>query len=105
MVWYPGGSFKHYSSVNRLYEVVLHEFPAKLTDLICTLFGKEPFAVRLCNKMQKGMRSLEYFTTHQWTWETTNIEKYTLGTRKFVLKQDPATIPACRKKMYMLWLA
>ena len=69
----------------------------------------------------------------QWTWETTNteklahslsaqdremfyfqldsldwfsfIEQYTLGTRKFVLKQDPATIPACRKKMYMLWLA
>ena len=50
-----------------MYEMVLHEFPAKLTDLICTLFGKEPFAVRLCNKMQKGMRSLEYFTTHQVT--------------------------------------
>ena len=45
--------------------MVLHEFPARMTDLICTLFGKDPFAVRLCNKMQKGMRSLEYFTTHQ----------------------------------------
>ena len=49
----------------RMYEMVLHEFPARMTDLICTLFGKDPFAVRLCNKMQKGMRSLEYFTTHQ----------------------------------------
>lgn len=64
--------------------MVLHEFPARLTDLVVRTFGKQPFALRfpiktkncfrlanfsaifrLCNKMQRGMRSLEYFTTHQ----------------------------------------
>ena len=45
--------------------MILHEFPAKVTDIIVSIFGRKPFAVRLCNKMQRGMRSLEYFTTHQ----------------------------------------
>ena len=49
----------------RIYEMVLHEFPAQVTDIIVRIFGRKPFAVRLCNKMQRGMKSLEYFTTHQ----------------------------------------
>ena len=74
MVWYPGGTFKHSSTVNRMHELVLHELPAHVTDLICRVFGKVPFAVRLCNKMHRGMRSLEYFTTHQWSWDNENTE-------------------------------
>jgi hypothetical protein len=31
------------------------------------MVGGKPFAVRLCGKMTRGMRSLEYFTTHQVT--------------------------------------
>ena len=31
----------------RIYEMVLHELPARLTDLVVTTFGKEPFALRL----------------------------------------------------------
>lgn len=49
----------------RMYEMVLHELPARLTDLAVTCVGQKPFALRLCHKMQRGMRSLEYFTTHQ----------------------------------------
>lgn len=132
MVWYPEGSFKRSVSVNRIYEMVLHEFPAQVTDIIVRIFGRKPFAVRLCNKMQRGMKSLEYFTTHQWTWENQNVvqlEKsmddtdreifyfnlesldwqnfilyYVLGTRHYVLKQDPKSIPACRRKLKFLWL-
>ena len=74
MVWYPGGTFKRSITVNRLYELVLHELPAHVTDIVCKLFGKNPFAVRLCNKMHRGMRSLEYFTTHEWTWDSRNTE-------------------------------
>ena len=49
-------------------------------------------------------REIFYFQLDTLDWFSF-IEQYILGTRKFVLKQDPATIPACRKKMYMLWLA
>jgi len=132
MVWYPGGTFKRNSTVNRLYELVLHELPAHVTDLVCKAVGKKPFAVRLCNKMHRGMRSLEYFTTHEWTWESGNtknlaktmetkdretfyfqldglewdlfIEEYIKGTRAYVLKQNPSTMAACRRKLSVLWV-
>merc|ERR1719430_1237661 len=74
MVWYPGGSFKRNSTINRVHELLFHDLPANLTDLVVRLFGGKPFAVHLCGKMTRGMRSLEYFTTHQWTWSNTNTE-------------------------------
>jgi len=132
VVWYPGGTFKRSSTVNRLYELVLHELPAYVTDLACRAVGKKPFAVYLCNKMHRGMRSLEYFTTHEWTWDNDNtntlastmetkdretfyfkmdglewdsfIEEYVKGTRAYVLKQNPSTITACKRKMKILWV-
>jgi len=132
MVWYPGGTFKHNITVNRLYELVLHELPAHITDLICKVFRRKPFAVRLCNKMHRGMRSLEYFTTHQWSWDNNNteslastmekkdrdtfyfmldglewnnfIEEYIKGTRAYVLKQSPTTLDKCRRKLTALWI-
>jgi len=132
MVWYPEGSFKRSVKINRIYEMILHEFPARVTDIVVGMFGRKPFAVRLCNKMQRGMRSLEYFTTHQWTWENSNTETleecmtpedrdifffnldsldwysfilyYVLGTREYVLKQDPSTIPACKRKLKFLYI-
>ena len=36
-----------------------------LSTILWRLVGGKPFAVRLCDKMTRGMRSLEYFTTHQ----------------------------------------
>lgn len=130
MVWYPGGSFKTSRFTNRCHEMILHELPAFLTDLAVRLVGKKPFAVRLCRKMTRGMRSLEYFTTHQWSWsnETTEklsnslekkdkdmfnfrldgmdwdsfIQDYVLGTRKYVLKQSPSSLPTCRRKLFLL---
>ena len=36
--------------------------------MCCRLIGGKPFAVKLCGKMTRGMRSLEYFTTHQ-VWQ------------------------------------
>merc|ERR1719481_462059 len=130
LVWYPGGSFKTNHFINRCHEIVLHEMPAHITDLIVRLCGKKPFAVRLCNKMTRGMRSLEYFTSNQWTWTSDASDKlnksldakdremfffrmegldwdilikdYVLGTRKFVLKQSPSSLPACRRKLLFL---
>ena len=32
------------------------------------------------------------------------ILHYVLGTRLYVLKQDPSTIPACKRKLKFLWL-
>ena len=127
MLWAPGGSFKKSAKVNRVCEVLLHETPALLADLVLRLLGRPPVALRLCYKMQRGMRSLEYFTTRQWRWTTDNtlqlaaelsqrdtdtfgfslqgldwdpfIEDYIKGPRAYVLKQSQDSIPACRRKV------
>ena len=39
--WHPNNS-----QIIRMYEMVLHELPARLTDLVVRAFGKEPFALR-----------------------------------------------------------
>ena len=36
----------------RMYEMVLHEFPARLTDLVVRAFGKEPFALRFVRQFE-----------------------------------------------------
>ena len=80
--------------------------------------------------------ALQYFTTNQWSWNNTNVDKlrsilvhhtdeqsfktfdfdmrsmdwkvfldfYVLGTRHYVLKNDPDTMQASRKKQRVLHL-
>ena len=58
----------------------------------------------LAKSLDKEDRKMFFFQLDSLDWFSF-IEQYILGTRKFVLKQDPDTIPACRNKMYVLWLA
>nr|CAD7396896.1 unnamed protein product [Timema poppensis] len=89
--------------------------------------------VRVHDKLQRAVSCLEFFTTHEWRFTNDNMtrlmarlhprdrkifnfdiadldwkvywEQYVLGTRKFILKEDPSTFPAARshlRKMYYL---
>ena len=58
----------------------------------------------LAQSLEAEDREMFYFQLESLDWFSF-IEQYILGTRMFVLKQDPGTIPACRKKMYVLWMA
>ena len=75
MIWYPTGTVTKSFVLNRILDLMLHQLPAYTTDLICRLLGKKPFAVGLCSRMQSGMRSLEYFTTNQWSWDSDNVDE------------------------------
>lgn len=83
--------------------------------------------VKIQNKLEKAVGCLEYFTTHQWRFTDDNVrellthmsvsdrstfpfdvtqidwdayfERYVLGLRAFLCKQNPKTLPSCRKKM------
>lgn len=83
--------------------------------------------VHVQTKLQKAVSCLEYFTTHEWRFNNENmlrllgqmspadrkifdfnindldwrtyIESYVLGTRKFVLKDDPSTFPTAKKHL------
>lgn len=83
--------------------------------------------MRIMRKLKRAVESLEYFVTHEWTWENDNVialqsrlnevdrnlfnfdmkkvnwqdyvEHYVKGTRKFVLKEDDSTIPAAKRHL------
>lgn len=83
--------------------------------------------VKVQNKLSKAVGCLEYFTTHQWRFTDDNVrellthmstidrenfqfdvshidwdvyfEKYVLGLRAFLCKQNPKTLPSSRKKL------
>lgn len=83
--------------------------------------------VKIQHKLAKAVECLEYFTTHQWRFTDDNVrnllthmsakdrktfafdvkeiqwekflEKYVLGFREFLFKQNPKSLPNSRKKM------
>nr|CAD7431151.1 unnamed protein product [Timema monikensis] len=83
--------------------------------------------VRVHDKLQRAVSCLEFFTTHEWRFTNDNMtrlmarlhprdrkifnfdiadldwkvywEQYVLGTRKFILKEDPSTFPAARSHL------
>jgi fatty acyl-CoA reductase len=83
--------------------------------------------VKMQNKIAQTLRMIEYFNLRQWNFQSENVrilleemsqndklnfqfdlrmivwkdfvEKYTLGIRRFLFKQDPSTIESSRKKM------
>ena len=94
------------------------------SNLNCVIWT---FKVRLYDRAHRAISCLDFFTTHQWRFISENpirlldhlsngdkqtfyfdvrgidwnsyIETYILGARRFILKDDPSTIPAARKNL------
>ncbi|XP_023334879.1 putative fatty acyl-CoA reductase CG5065 [Eurytemora carolleeae] len=133
VVWYPVSSFNNNEIENKVLGFLLQDVPARVTDLIMQMLGRKVFAVRLSSKMQTGLRAMKYFTSNEWRWENPSsqelfnslspddklefnfsvesiswdifINNFVQGLRKYVLKQDPSTIPATRTKLRKLYFA
>ena len=55
-------------------------------------------ATHLLEKMSVQDRRLFYFDVRQIDWNS-YLEKYVLGVRQFVMKEDPDTLPKARKQL------
>lgn len=83
--------------------------------------------VKIHDKMQKAVKCLEYFTTHEWIFHNENIvnlysklnnedknlfnfniktvkwenyiEQYILGTKQYILKEDLSSIPDAKQHL------
>ena len=53
--------------------------------------------------MTREDRDMFFFNLDTLDWQSF-ILYYVLGTREFVLKQDPSTIPACKRKLKFLYI-
>jgi len=133
VMWYPGGGFKSNLLVHKIDVVLYHYLPAYFLDFLARLSGRPPMLVRLYAKAHRAMSCLDFFTTHEWRFISENsihllekmspedrrvfyfdvrtidwasyLETYALGTRRFILKDDPSTLPAARRHLRrMYWV-
>lgn len=133
MMWYPNCSFTMNRTVHKIDTAISHYLPAYIIDFFARITGKRVKWVRLYDRAHRAISCLDFFTTHQWRFISENpirlldhlsngdkqtfyfdvrgidwnsyIETYILGARRFILKDDPSTIPAARKNLNRMYLA
>jgi len=133
VMWYPGGNFTSNLTKHKIEVVLYHYVPAYIIDFLARLSGRPAMLVRLYDKAHKAMACLYHFTTNEWRFISENpiqlmdqmsvedkrtfyfdvrtidwkayLENYSLGTRLYILKDDPSTLPRARKHLRrMYWL-
>lgn len=132
MMWYPCASFTMNTTVYKIEQAIFHYLPAYCIDAVCYLMGKRVKWVRLYDRAHRAIACLDFFTTHQWRFISKNpiqlldhlsdsdrrtfdfdvrkidwnsyIETYILGARRFILKDDPSTLPQARKNLTRLFI-
>nr|ANN23959.1 fatty acyl-CoA reductase I [Phenacoccus solenopsis] len=125
-VWAYNLTLNKYQFVHQLYCFFLHILPAFFVDNIARLIGKEPKLLDAYQKIHKLSDVLAYFSTREWQMKTDNVMNlwhrlsnkdkeifgfnldeidwmnyfyiHCVGIRKFILKEDPNTIPAAQKR-------
>ncbi|XP_042907021.1 putative fatty acyl-CoA reductase CG5065 [Parasteatoda tepidariorum] len=130
--FYPNGSFTNSKLWNYLSVLLYHHIPAYLIDFVAVLTGHKPKLIPIYKKLHRAIQCLEYFTTHEWTFNSSNvsnlleklspqdkkefnfdieslhwptyIEEYILGIRQFLLKEDLSSLPSARKSLKRIYL-
>lgn len=134
MVMYPEYSYRTSLFVHRIYEIFLHFLPAIILDVMLRMQGKKPFMLKIAKRFKLAVDTGTFFAMHNWNFETKNIrritqaaretqldahefnfdisnldwdaymEKYMMGIRTFVLKDDISSLPSARKKLkQIIW--
>uniref|UniRef100_A0A1B6CB27 Fatty acyl-CoA reductase n=1 Tax=Clastoptera arizonana TaxID=38151 RepID=A0A1B6CB27_9HEMI len=131
VIWYPGGSFKTNHLINSICVNLFQILPAYILDFASRISGNKPIMMKIQRKLIKATACLEYFTTHEWRFNNDNmlklleemqpadrklfdfnineldwrsyVECYILGTRKFVMKDDPVTFPTAKKHLRRMY--
>jgi len=126
----PNAKFTTNSLTHNIRWIFDHQLPAALLDLYMYVSGRRAIFVRVNQKLQKSIRSLDYFTSNQWVFSNENllglheklssadkkefnfdvrklswnsyIEGYCLGLKEFALKEDMTGLDKARAKMKRL---
>ncbi|XP_017781377.1 PREDICTED: putative fatty acyl-CoA reductase CG5065 [Nicrophorus vespilloides] len=133
VTWYPSGTVTSSVALDTFNQYVLHWFPAYVIDAFTWICGGKPIMLKIQDKLQKASTCLDYFTTHEWVFDDTNVRQlglslseadrrefnfdasqidwdefikhYVLGIRRFIFKEDAATIPKARRSIAkLLWV-
>ncbi|KAM3832489.1 fatty acyl-CoA reductase 1-like [Vipera latastei] len=126
----PNASMTSSYLVHQYLMFAYHTIPAFLCDLCLRLMGKKPRMMKLVGHLGRTLSHLEYFISRSWDWsyENTNtllkelnpkdktvfcfdvcqltwpeyMKDYYLGTKKYLLNEDMAGLPAARQNIRKL---
>lgn len=124
-LWYPNGSVKPNYYHHMMCVILFHYLPAYFIDFLMIIIGQKPFLVNVQKRVSQGLKVLQYYTTRDWVFKNDNFislneelscldkEKfncdlrqvniqeyllnYILGTRQYLLKETPESLPKARK--------
>lgn len=125
---YPNFSYRTNRTVHRIIELLFHFAPAIGYDLLLRWRGLRPMLFSIARRYKTAADTGEYFARNAWTFETTNVREllaevaaasdgdefgvdvrrlvwdeyvrdYMLGIRRYVLKDELATLPAARRSV------
>lgn len=130
-LWFPAGSTKTNKTIHNLHVFCVNVVPSYIADCVLRLLGKKPIAMKLCNRMIKAINALEYFMLRNWTFSNANtrdlwsslspidrqafnfdisdldwydyIEKYQLGCKRFIMKEEISSLPTARRTLRILY--
>jgi fatty acyl-CoA reductase len=105
-----------------------HLLPAYCIDIMSRLTGSKPILVRVVNRLEYALQTIRFFITNEWYFASQNLvnlhesmsasdkktlnidireldwqsyfENYSLGVRKYLLKEDLSKVPQARKNAY-----
>jgi fatty acyl-CoA reductase len=132
MFRYPGTNFWTNRYAHQLNILIEHEVPAHFVDFLFKITGHKTILAQVYQKVHRTINALEFFTTNEWTFRNNNMlsltedmsepdrellaldvrrihwpsymETYILGVRKFLLREDPSTLPEARRRLHRLYL-
>lgn len=126
---YPYFRYTTTRSIHVLYEIFLHFLPAFITDLMLKMQGKKAIMMKISKRFKMAADTGEFFSTHEWIFGVGNLkriiqaaqetqldadefncsvksinwdsymERYMLGIRQFLLKDDMSSLPMARRKL------
>ncbi|XP_034946192.1 putative fatty acyl-CoA reductase CG5065 [Chelonus insularis] len=133
ILWYPRGGMTTNKYIHYISVFLLHLLPAYFIDGICLMTGNKPFLVKIQNRVNWGLRLVQYYTMKPWVFLNDGMKDlrekldpadketffmdtkaydwdqfmkiYVLGARRYVLKEDPATLPQSRRIFMIYWIA
>ncbi|XP_003746504.1 putative fatty acyl-CoA reductase CG5065 [Galendromus occidentalis] len=74
-VRYPSLILRKNWTLHRASMLFEHYLPAYLWDKILLILGKQPQFMKVYEKLNAMQSALTFFTTHQWTFRTDNLER------------------------------
>lgn len=129
---YPNSGFRTSYFIQGFFRIFYHYLPAIMFDIVLRVQGKKAFMFKLARRFQKAIEAGTYFALHDWNFDARNLErvtraaketqldafefncdskdidweaymeKFVLGIRTFVMKDDLTSLPASRRKLKYL---